>query len=117
MVLFICKSDIGKMGYDSEFDRRTQDGSEGKPIKLDTPPFYGYKCRGSTSSFKGGLKVNAKMQVMSHYGEVIPGLYAAGEVTGGLWGHDGTYLPGTMVSASMTLGRVAAKNALKESSR
>ncbi len=110
-------SDIGKLGYDSEFDRRTQDGSEGKPIKLDTPPFYGYKCRGSTSSFKGGLKVNAKMQVVNHYGEIIPGLYAAGEVTGGLWGHDGTYLPGTMVSASMTLGRVAAKNALKESSR
>jgi urocanate reductase len=52
--------------------------------------------------------------VVNHYGEVVPRLYAAGEVTGGLWGPDGTYLPNTMVSASMTYGRIAAQNALKE---
>jgi fumarate reductase flavoprotein subunit len=108
--------DIDTLGYDSEFDRRTQEGCEGKPIKLDQPPYYAYKCTGATSSFKGGIKINSKMQVVNQYGEVIPGLYAAGELTGGLWGNDATYLPCTMVSASITLGRVAGKIAVKEPS-
>ena len=106
--------DIETLGYDSEFDRRTQSGIRGVPIKIETPPFYGYRCTGATSSFKGGIKINSKAQVVNQYGEVIPHLYAAGEATGGLWGHDGTYLPNTMVSASMTYGRIAAKNAVKE---
>jgi len=106
--------DLDTLGYDSEFDRRTQEGCIGKPIKLDTPPYYGYKCTGSTSSFKGGIKINDKMQVVNQYGEVIPGLYAAGEIAGGLWGNNSTYLPGTMVSASMTFGRLAGRNAVKE---
>ena len=108
--------DLDTLGYDSEFDRRTQEGCEGTPIKLETAPFYGYKCTGATSSFKGGLKINAKAQVINQYGETIPGLYAAGEVTGGLWGHGGTYLPCTMVSASLTFGRIAAQNAIKDPS-
>ena len=107
--------DLDTLGYDSEFDRRTQEGCEGKPIKLDTPPYYEYNT-GSTSSFKGGLKINPKAQVVNQYGEVIPGLYAAGEATGGLWGNNGTYLPCTMVSASLTFGRIAAQNAIKEPS-
>jgi len=108
--------DLDTLGYDSEFDRRTQEGCEGKPIKLDTPPYCGYKCRGSTSSFKGGLKINNKMQVINQYGEVIPCLYAAGEIAGGLWGNNSTYLPGTMVAAAMTFGKIAGKNAVKEKS-
>jgi fumarate reductase flavoprotein subunit len=108
--------DLDTLGYDSEFDRRTQEGCEGKPIKLDKPPYYGYKCTGATSSFKGGIKINTKMQVVNQYGEAIPSLYAAGELTGGLWGNDSTYLPCTMVTFSMTFGRLAAKNAVKESS-
>ena len=108
--------DIETTGVDSVFGRQTQLGIEGKPLPLKTPPFYGFRCTGSTSSFKGGVKINGKAQVVNQYGEVIPHLYVAGEVTGGLWGHDGTYLPCTMVSASMTYGRIAAKNALKEPS-
>ena len=108
--------DIETLGYDSEFDRRTLFGIEGVPVKLETPPFYGFKCTGATSSFKGGIKINGKAQMVNHYGEVIPSLYAAGEATGGLWGHDGTYLPCTMVSASLTFGRIAANNAVKEPS-
>ncbi len=108
--------DIDTEGYDTVFGRRTRQSIEGKVMKLDTPPFYGYRCTGSTSSFKGGVKINGKGQVLTQYGEVIPHLYAAGEMTGGLWGHDGTYLPCTMVSASMTYGRIAAKNAVKERS-
>jgi len=108
--------DLDTLGYDPEFDRRTQEGVDGKPIRIDTPPFYGYKCTGATSSFKGGLKVNPKAQVVNQYGEVIPGLYAAGEITGGLWGYGATYLPCTMVTAALTFGRIAAQNAIREPS-
>jgi fumarate reductase flavoprotein subunit len=106
--------DLDTLGYDPDFDRSTLHGAEGKPIKLEKPPYYGYKCTGSTSSFKGGIKINTKMQVINQYGEPIPGLYAAGELTGGLWGNNSTYLPCTMVTAAMTFGRVAAKYAVKE---
>jgi fumarate reductase flavoprotein subunit len=100
-------SDINTVGYDTVLDRRTQEGCDGKPIKIDTAPYYAVALTGATSSFKGGLRINAKTEVVTNYGEPIPGLYAAGEATGGLWGYGGTYLPGTMVSAALTQGRIA----------
>jgi fumarate reductase flavoprotein subunit len=107
-------NDIKTVGYDTLFDRRTIHGIDGTPVTVDTPPFFAVRCTPSTSSFKGGLKINTRCQVMDQYDEVIPSLYAAGELTGGLWAHDGTYLPGTMVSAAMTFGRIAGKNAAGE---
>jgi len=107
-------SDIGSVGYDTVFGRRTLSGLQGTPVKIDTPPFYAARLAPTTTSFKGGLKVNASCQVVNQYDEVIPSLYAAGEVTGGLWGADGTYLPNTMVPAAMTFGRIAARNAVAE---
>jgi len=109
-------SDIKSVGYDTIFDRQTLEGCDGTPVTIDTPPYYAVKCKGSTSSFKGGLKINNRCQVLNQFDEVIPGLYAAGEVTGGLWGADGTYLPCTMVTAAMTFGRIAGKNAIAEPS-
>jgi len=108
--------DIEATGQDSEFGRTTQEGCEGVPVKLDNPPYYAYKCTGSTSSFKGGIKIDTQAHVINQYNEAIPGLYAAGELTGGLWGHGGTYLPCTMVTASMTFGRIAGKTAAGETS-
>jgi len=107
-------SDIKSVGYDTVFDRRTLGGIDGTPVTVDNPPFYAVKLVVATSSFKGGLKINARCQVVNQYDEVIPGLYAAGELTGGLWGADGTYLPNTMVPAAMTLGRIAGRNAVAE---
>ena len=42
---------IETLGYDPNFNRTTQEGCEGVPLKIDTPPFYGLKCTGATSSF------------------------------------------------------------------
>jgi fumarate reductase flavoprotein subunit len=64
------------------------------------------------TSFKGGLKINGDARVLNQYGEEIPGLYAAGETTGGL--HTKTYLLATMTSSAMTQGMIAARNAVKE---
>ncbi|MFC1867281.1 FAD-binding protein [Thermodesulfobacteriota bacterium] len=106
--------DIDRLGYDSVFDRRTLVGDEGFPVKIDTPPYYAIKSKASTTSFKGGLKVNTFLQVVNKYDEPIPCLYACGEVAGGLWGPKGTYLPCTGISSSMTFGRIAGRNAAAE---
>lgn len=105
-------SDIDAYGYDTVMGRKPRPG-ESLP-KIDTPPFYIFRCVATTSSFKGGLKVNTRGQVLTQFDEVIPNLYAAGEVTGGLWSHEGNYFGGSMVPASMTFGRIAASNALTE---
>ena len=107
-------TDIKTVGYDTVFDRRTLEGIGGKPFPLENGPYYAIKCKGSISSFKGGIKVNSKTQVLNQFNEVIPGLYAAGEATGGMWGAQGTYLPCTLVAACMTFGRIAGKNAAEE---
>lgn len=109
-------SDIESFGYDTQFDRRTLVGVKGTPIAVDTPPFYAVKGATTTTSFKGGIKINTRNQVLNQYDEVIPGLYAAGEVTGGLWGAGGAYLMGSMVSTSMTFGLIAGRNAAIEPS-
>ena len=105
-------SDIYSKGYDIVFGRKHQFGLERPLLKMNTPPFYAIKCVTSITSLKGGLKINADSQVVNQYGEVIPSLYAAGEVTGGL--HSKSYLSGVMSSAAMTFGIIAGRNAIKE---
>jgi len=104
-------NDIENFGYDTVFDRRTLVGVDGTPVKIEKPPFYSIKCAVSTTSCKGGLKVNTRLQVMDRFDEAIPGLYACGEVMGGLWGANGIYLPCTTISAALTFGRIAGRNA------
>ena len=63
---------------------------------------------------KGGLKINGKSQVLDHFGGVIPGLYAAGEITGGLMGIPCHYYTGTMTLQAFTQGYISANNAVAE---
>ena len=48
--------------------------------KIDTPPFWGIEQDIVFATSKGGAKINARAQVLDNTGQVIPGLYAAGEV-------------------------------------
>ncbi len=57
----------------------------------------------------GGVEINADAQVLGTDGQVISGLYAAGEVTGGL--HGGNRLGGNAVADAMTFGRIAGLGA------
>lgn len=102
--------DIEKHGYDTEFDRKYQFG-ESRAIRKLEPPFYAVKCVTSTTSFKGGLKVDADMRVIDNYDDPISGLYAAGEVAGGLWGK--SYTLGVMTSGAMAQGVIAGKSAVR----
>ena len=109
-------SDIDKHGYDVKFGRREWGGLHGKepPPKIDTPPFYAMKCKVSLSSLKGGVKINPKAQVVDHFGDAIPGLYAAGEVTGGFFAKPDAYYAGIMSLQGFVFGRVAGENAAVE---
>ncbi len=76
---------------------------------LDTPPFeaYGITC-GITFTF-GGLAVDADAQVLDEDGAPMPGLYAAGELVGGLFYHN--YPGGTGLTSGAVFGRIAGKRA------
>lgn len=61
----------------------------------------------STHHTMGGLKVDTDRHVLDNDGEIIPGLYAAGEVTGGI--HGGNRLGGNAIVEIFVSGRTAAK--------
>ena len=79
---------------------------------LDTPPFdaYGVTC-GVTFTF-GGLRVSTAAEVLDIGGTPIPGLYAAGEIVGGLYYHN--YGSGTGLVAGVVFGRLAGAGAATE---
>ena len=95
-------------GKDPEFGRDGLIGHVGKLIKIDTPPFYIVEAICAILGTYCGAQVNNKAQVLDVYGEPIPGLFAAGEVTGGLHG-DG-YIGGTAFGKALIFGRIAGKN-------
>ena len=79
---------------------------------LDTPPFEAYAVTcGITFSF-GGLKINTDAQVMSSDGAPIPGLFAAGELVGGIFWFN--YPGGTGLTNGAVFGRIAGRNAARK---
>jgi tricarballylate dehydrogenase len=78
---------------------------------LDTPPFEAYAVTcGITFSF-GGLKINTEAQVLSSDGAPIPGLYAAGELVGGIFWFN--YPGGTGLTNGAVFGKIAGRNAAR----
>jgi len=78
---------------------------------LDTAPFEAYAVTcGITFSF-GGLRINTDTQVISTDGQPIPGLYAAGELVGGIFYFN--YPGGTGLTNGSVFGRIAGTNAAK----
>jgi tricarballylate dehydrogenase len=72
---------------------------------LDTPPYVGYAVTCGITFTYGGLRINASAQVLAEDGGPIPGLYAAGELVGGLY--YGNYAGGTGLMAGAVFGRIA----------
>ncbi len=88
---------------DSAFGRTSFAGA------LDTPPFYAIQVAPGVHHTIGGLKINSSAEVQSVEGNSIPGLFAAGEVTGGI--HGETYLEGNATTDFLVFGRIAGENA------
>lgn len=90
-------------GVDEEFGRT----SFANP--LDTAPYYAIKVSPGVHHTMGGLKININTEVLDTNDQVIPGLFAAGEVTGGV--HGANRLGGNAVADIIVYGRIAGTNA------
>jgi tricarballylate dehydrogenase len=80
--------------------------------KLDTPPFLAYPVTGGITFTFGGLKINERAQVVGTDWRPIAGLFACGEMVGGIF-HD-NYPGGTGLVSGAVFGRIAGRSAASE---
>lgn len=90
---------------DAEFGRNT-----GMEQELATAPYYAIKVAPGIHHTMGGIKINTSTQTLDKSGNVIPGLFAAGEVTGGV--HGANRIGGNAVADIVVFGRLAAESAI-----
>ena len=76
---------------------------------LDTAPYYAVKVTAGIHHTMGGLKIDTETHVLNADGAIIPGLFAAGEVTGGV--HGANRLGGNAVADIIVFGRIAGEQA------
>ena len=100
-----------KEGVDKDFGR----SATGMTASLETAPYYAVRVTPAIHHTMGGLSVNTNTQVLRADGTPIPGLYAAGEVTGGL--HGANRLGGNGVADIVVNGRLAGINAGRAASK
>ncbi|WP_270333440.1 flavocytochrome c [Ligilactobacillus acidipiscis] len=93
-------------GHDPEFGKDVFD------LKVEKAPFYATPRKPALHHTMGGLKIDSSAHVLDTSGQPISGLYAAGEVAGGL--HAGNRLGGNSLADIFTFGRIAAQTAAKE---
>ena len=92
---------------DIEFGRNP----ESMERTISTPPFYAIEIEPAIHHTMGGLKINTKAQVLNKLNLPVPGLFAAGEVTGGV--HGAQRLGGNAVADICIFGKIAADSALE----
>jgi len=97
-------------GTDKEFGRYIQ--KDAKPMAK--APFYAIRLWPKVHHTMGGIQINTKAQVIGLDNESIKGLYAAGEVAGGV--HGAVRLGSCAVVDCLVFGRIAGKNAAAEKS-
>ena len=84
-------------------------GRELLTTALDGGPWYAYPRAPAAHHTMGGVKIDTNTHVIGEDGSLIPGLYAAGEVTGGI--HGGNRLGGNAIVDFTVFGRIAGTNA------
>ena len=106
---------------DGEFNPAVLDGKHTEGVeppktnwaqKIDAPPYMGYAVTcGITFTF-GGLRINNEAQVLDTEDAPMPGLYAGGELVGGLFYHN--YAGGSGLMGGSVFGKIAGTSAAKE---
>ncbi|OGK79461.1 MAG: tricarballylate dehydrogenase [Candidatus Rokubacteria bacterium GWA2_70_23] len=103
---------------EGRFDPTIRDGLRTKGLelpksnwaqRLDTPPFMAYPVTGGITFSFGGLRVNERAQVITTSWTPVPGLYACGEMVGGLFHTN--YPGGTGLVSGAVFGRLAGAHA------
>ncbi len=89
---------------DAEFGRDT-----GMERDLSVAPYYAIKVAPGIHHTMGGVKIDTKTEVLNEEGEAITGLFAAGEVVGGV--HGGNRIGGNAVCDIVVFGRIAGQTA------
>ena len=103
--------DIEKNGVGSVFGRRSLTSGFGKPVKIEQAPFFLYPTQPRCIATYCGLRIDPNARVIDISGDPIPGLYACGEVTGGV--HGAAYMTGTALGKAFSFGRLAALDIAK----
>ena len=101
-------NELFAMGEDPDF------GKDARYLyPIEQAPFYAIKRTPNVLAIPDGVLINTSLQVVKADGEPIPGLYAAGNTTGGFYGNAyGLFVPATSTGRAFTFGRLAAKSAL-----
>lgn len=94
-------------GSDPEFGRKASE----MPRALSEGPYFAVEVGPAIHHTMGGIKINTQAEVLNSKNQVIPGLYAAGEVTGGV--HGGNRLGGNAVADIYVFGKIAADSAVE----
>ncbi len=90
---------------DPDFGRKASE----MPRALETGPYYAVEVGPAIHHTMGGIKIDTKAQVITKSGTAVPGLFAAGEVTGGV--HGGNRLGGNAVADICVYGKIAGDSA------
>ncbi len=97
-----------KTGMDKDYGKRP-----GLLIPVELPPFYGETSKSPwLLCISGGLRTNIKMQVLDKNEQVIPGLYAVGNIVGDMYSNIYTFIePGHNLGANcLTFGYLVGKD-------
>ncbi|PJZ17113.1 hypothetical protein BHU41_07035 [Lactobacillus crispatus] len=98
---------LAHQGKDEDFGKE-----DNRLFPIEKGPFYGAWLAGRLLATLDGLRINTKMQVLNELGDVIPGLYAAGNCSGGFfWGSYPDRVPGLTASHAQTFGMLAGRYA------
>ena len=92
-----------KAGEDKDF------GKTALPRELVKAPFYAIEVSPAVHHTMGGVRINTNAEVLTADGKVIPGLFAAGEITGGV--HGANRIGGNAVTDITVYGKTAGENA------
>lgn len=96
-----------KAGKDTEFNKNIL------PRELGKDPFYAIEVSPAVHHTMGGVSINSSAEVLTADGKVIKGLYAAGEITGGV--HGANRIGGNAMTDITVFGNIAGNNAAEYS--
>ena len=98
-------------GRDEDFGRAGLSTTYGKLVELKRAPWYAYPSTSGLIATYCGVTIDTESRVLNVHGEAIPGLYAAGEMTGGF--HGVAYMTGSSLGKCVIFGRIAGRNAAR----